>query len=337
MEATTQVNTDRVTPGQLRRAFRHFDFQSFLENAGLDAKERNGEISSECPYCHHRRTSFYVKAGVGVFTCHYCQESGWGIKLIEYVARCTTSEAIERVMSSRVGIYDDADYEIVEEDKEEEPPPTVELPPGFHLLADSHGETAKPYRAYALSRMTEKQMVEYKVGFTAIDYYRGRIVVPVYYLGALVNWVARSIRDSKKKVLTPPCNDQYSYLYNLEKVWGREQVVITEGVFDCLALDDMAVATFGKKVTDTQVNALVNAGVKELVLAWDSDAQKEIWDTYQRLRATFDRVTAVELPQGEDPSGVGRAGMVQYVKEARTPQPPEKVTGGVPELEKVRL
>ena len=67
---------DRVTPGQLRRALKHFDFQSFLENAGLDAHERNGEVSGECPWCHHKRTSFYVKAGVGVFKCHFCHESG---------------------------------------------------------------------------------------------------------------------------------------------------------------------------------------------------------------------------------------------------------------------
>lgn len=323
---------ERVTSRALRRALREFDWLSFLERAGLDVNERNGEVSGECPWCHHHRTSFYVKQGVGVFKCHYCNESGWAIKLIRHVARCTTDEAIARIMAHRVSIYSDTEWQpdepgaaSVEDDAdEEELPPVIELPEGFHLLADSHGETARRYREYALGRMTEAQMDEYRVGFCATGRYRKRIIVPVYYLGSLVNWVARYISDDPPagvhKVTTPPGNEQYSYLFNLEKVWGREQVVITEGVFDCLALDDMAVATFGKKVTDAQVIALANAGVGTVVLAWDSDAQREIFDAYSRLRFTFQRVTVVEIPPGEDPASIGHAGMVQLVKAASVPR-----------------
>lgn len=319
-----QVN--RVTPGQLRRALTHFDFASLLANAGFDARERNGEVSSICPWCMHHRTSFYVKAGVGVFKCHYCHESGWALKLIEKVGRCTTQEAIDRIMAQRVSIYEDTEYEVVEE--EIELPPVIELPPGFHFLSTSHGETSKKYWEYALTRMTEAQIEEYRVGFVATGPYRGRIVVPVYYLGQLVNWVARAIKsDTKKKVLTPPGNKQYSYLFNLEKVWGHQQAVITEGVFDCLTIEDMAVASFGKKVTDTQVNALVNAGIHELVLCWDADAQAENWKDYWRLRITFDSVKVISLPEGEDPSSIGRTGMLKLAKEAQPPQEFVEQTG----------
>lgn len=326
-----------VTTGALRRALRHFDFASFLENAGLDAHERNGEVSGECPWCHHHRTSFYVKAGVGVFKCHYCNESGWAIKLITYVARCTVQEAIDRIMAHRTSIYSEDDWELVE-DEEEEAPPVIELPEGFHLLADSHGETARRYREYALTRMSEAQIAEYGVGFCATGRYRGRIVVPVYHLGSLVNWVARAIRpDAEKKVLTPPGNEQYSYVFNLEHVWGRPQVVITEGVFDCLAIPDMAVATFGKKVTDTQVIALANAGCSRVCLAWDSDAQEEIWKAYTRLKVAFDEVLTVALPPGEDPASVGHAGMVQLVKEAVVPSFRAVETGATVDPETVRI
>lgn len=326
-----------VTTGALRRALRHFDFASFLENAGLDAHERNGEVSGECPWCHHRRTSFYVKQGVGVFKCHYCGETGWAIKLITFVSRCTVQEAIDRIMAHRISIYSEDDWELVE-DEEEEAPPVIELPEGFHLLAESHGETARRYREYALTRMTEAQMSEYKVGFCATGPYRGRIVVPVYHLGSLVNWVARATRpDAEKKVLTPRGNDQYSYLFNLDHVWGREQIVITEGVFDCLALDDMAVATFGKKVTDTQVIGLANAGCSRVCLAWDSDAQAEIWAAYRRLKLAFNEVTTVQLPEGEDPATIGRSGMLQLVKEAVIPSFMVAESGATVDPESVRI
>jgi DNA primase len=308
----------------------------------LDARERNGEVSGECPWCHHHRTSFYVKVGVGVFKCHYCHESGWAIALIQKVARCTINEAIDRIMAQRSSIYEDDEYTVVEQEAEDaaiELPDVIELPEGFHLLADSHGETARRYWEYALTRMTGAQIREYQVGFVATGFYRKRIIVPVYYLGQLVNWVARSISDTEpKKVLTPPKNEQYSYLFNLEKVWGHERAVITEGVFDCLAMEDIAVASFGKKVTDTQVNALLNAGVRELVLCWDADAKQEIWDDYWRLRVQFNSITVVELPEGEDPASLGRERMVQFLKEAHPPRVFNKQTGcEMQVVERVRL
>jgi len=315
-----------VSTGALRRALKNFDWESFLQSAGLDVQERNGEVAGECPYCHHKRTSFYVKVGVGIWKCHFCNESGWALRLIEKVTRCTTQEALDRIMAHRTSVYSDDEWEVVEE---EEPPPVIELPEGFHLLAESNGETAQRYRAYALTRMTTSQIVEYKVGFCATGYYRGRIVVPVYHLGSLVNWVARAISATNpKKVLTPPGNEQYSYVFNLEKIWGHDTAVVTEGVFDCLAAGNKAVATFGKKITDTQVNVLIDAGVRHLILTWDSDAQQEIWDNFNQLRMAFDSVLVVELPTGADPASIGHNGMVELLKTAHAPRRLTKDSAG---------
>lgn len=316
----------RATYTEIRRAMRRFDWESFLQNAGIDVTQRDIEVGGECPYCHWKRQSFYLNTEKGVFKCHYCGEHGWGVQVVADVLRISTAEAIDRIIDLRASVYEDDPYEADEvelAEPEPEPPPVIEIPAEFHVLANNKSIVARPYMKYALTRMTEDQIERYGVGYCATGRYAERIVVPVTYTGRLVTFVARAIRrDSWKKVDTPPDNEQYSYLFNLERVWGRKRIIITEGVFDALALDDQAVATFGKKVTDTQTILLLNAGCTELVIAWDADAQMDIWNAYLRLSQRFDRVVAIELPEGEDPASLGREEMLRLASEAVEPTEP---------------
>ena len=342
--------SDRATYSEIRRAMRRFHWEDSLQNFGLDVTLRDVEVGGECPWCHWKRQSFYLNVDKGVFKCHYCGRTGWAIDVIAEVLRCSTQDAINRVLEQRVSVYDNDPYETeeVELADEEEPPPAIAIPPEFYPLADNTSMTSRPYRKYALTRMTEEQMERYGVGYVHGDCkcppepnrdgilrpphnrYRGRIIVPVMYTGRLVSFVARAIvEDSYLKVDTPPGNEQYSYLFNLERVWGQKRVVITEGVFDAMALDKHSVATFGKKVTDAQTVLLLNAGVRELVIAWDADAQKEIWEAYLRLSFRFDKVTAIELPKGEDPSSLGHDDMVELLQTAEPPPQPTIVGGDV--------
>jgi len=317
---------------EIRRAIRRFQWEDFLQNAGLEVTQRGDEVGGECPWCHWKRQSFYLNVEKGVFKCHYCSESGWAIDVVRQVLRLPTSEAIQRVLDARASIYETDPYEddevFLDDEPEEEPPPSITLPTPWFKLAGNDSFSARPYRKYAMTRMTEGQMERYGVGYSPSGRWADRIIVPVEYAGRIVTFVARAIYDDMTpKVDTPPGNEQYSYLFNLERVWGQKTVIITEGVFDALAVPEYSVATFGKKVTDEQVALLVTAGVKNLIIAWDADAQTEIYDTYLRLRYKFDKVQAIELPEGEDPSSLGHDDMVEMLETAAEPEPPI-VTGG---------
>lgn len=105
-------------------------------------------------------------------------------------------------------------------------------------------------------------------------------------------------------------NDFVKLLYNYDAVVDGETdtVVIVEGVFDVIALTRKlnlydnhsvaVVATFGKKISDTQIWKLQNKGVQTIVIGYDGDAVAAIKKTGEQLNDYFD----VYVADIEDPT-----------------------------------
>ena len=74
------------------------------------------------------------------------------------------------------------------------------------------------------------------------------------------------------KYMTMPGYDKQANLYNYDLAKEGEMVVVTEGAFDCMAVGKCAVATFGKGVSDGQVEIIKNIW-KVAVLLLDPDAE----------------------------------------------------------------
>lgn len=107
-------------------------------------------------------------------------------------------------------------------------------------------------------------------------------------------------------------NDFVKLLYNYDAVKEgvTDTVVITEGIFDVIALTRKmewydnermaAVATFGKKISRTQIYKLQSKGVRTVILGYDGDAVEAIKKTADELNAYF-RVFIADIPDaGKD-------------------------------------
>lgn len=102
-------------------------------------------------------------------------------------------------------------------------------------------------------------------------------------------------------------NDFSRLLYNYDAVMEdeTETVVLTEGIFDVIALTRRlewydnhriaAVATFGKKISDVQIYKLQRKGVKCVVVGYDGDAVETVKMTVERLRMYFE-VLVADIP-----------------------------------------
>ena len=295
----------------LRKALRNFDFENFLTDNGVDVELRANELAGTCPFCRWKRTSFYVSPK-GLYKCHYCGEQGGPMQLVQKVLGGSYEKAIETVTRNfSITIKPEKEYH--------EPTTTntvIQLPKEFRGLAGKDASrAAEPYLKYVRARnLDEEILAKYNIGYCASGYYTGRIIVPVYSFGKVVSFVARAIsKKADKKVLTPPGNEQYSYLFNLDRLIGASEVVVCEGVFDALAISDLAVASFGKKLTDKQSNLLRKAGVKRVIFSFDNDAIVETWKFAKQNWLTFDTYY-VELPKGEDPSSLGTERMYELLK-----------------------
>ena len=299
----------------LEKAIKNFDFEDFLLNYSVDVELRVKELAGICPFCQWRRVSFYVDAEKGLWCCHFCNESGGPVQLISRIAECSYTRALDILFDNFIIFekdYEEKEYKEIKID-------SIQLPTEFFPLAKNDSTAALPYYRYAnkIRGLDNVILKRYNIGYCATGFYRGRIIVPVYHFGTLVNFVARAISDKiSKKVLTPKGNDQYKYCFNLDNLWGLSEVVLVEGVFDVLVIPDKAVATFGKKITVEQVALLKKAGIKEVTFCFDDDAIEEAYKFAQEYLMTF-KTNLVEMPTGYDPSKLGKIEMLKLLQTAK--------------------
>lgn len=107
-------------------------------------------------------------------------------------------------------------------------------------------------------------------------------------------------------------NDFSKLLYNYDAVIEDETdtVILVEGIFDVIALTRklvlydnhrvVPVATFGKKISDTQIYKLQSKGVRSVIIAYDADATDAINKTAIQLNEFFDVTIAKLIGNGKD-------------------------------------
>jgi DNA primase len=152
------------------------------------------------------------------------------------------------------------------------------------------------------------------------------VVFPVIDSGDIVGYISRHIWSKDKideynrqarragkyeirRYSNSTENEFSKLLYNYDSIIEDETdtVIIVEGVFDVIALTrklDLydnsqiaVVATFGKKISQTQIYKLQAKGVKTVVIGYDSDAVEAINNTASQLDECFDTFIAhIDMP-----------------------------------------
>ena len=317
--ATGRRSKPKVTSSDIRRAIRTFDFVDFLEDHGINGRENaQGEYRGECPFCGGTsRDPFCVNSTSGLWFCHACPEKGGPVQLLCRVLDVGYDKAVEYLVDR----YSAFERETDDDDYTEPTVPTISLPDEFRSLADT-GESivARPYLKYLQrsDRNVDAATIrKYNIGYCATGWYAGRVVVPVYHLGKVVSFVARAIsKSADTKILTPPGNNQASYCFNLDHIWGAKEVIIMEGVFDVFTLPEMSVCTFGKKISPMQVSLLKKSGVESVTFCYDEDALDELQEFTEKYMLLL-KAKLILLPKGKDPAKLGRTRMLELLPNAK--------------------
>lgn len=153
------------------------------------------------------------------------------------------------------------------------------------------------------------------------------VIFPVIDAGDTVGYVARhtwskeeidlhnrrAARNGDYKILrwrNSTENDFVKLLYHYDGIVEGETdtVILTEGIFDVVALTRkldlhdnrriVAVATFGKKISRTQIYKLQTKGVRTVVIGYDGDAVEAVKHTASELSAYFE-VFVADIPDSE--------------------------------------
>lgn len=241
------------------------------------------QVIGECPFCGHDSADqrMYVNRKTDAGFCHHC---GSGFNQVTFVA---ARERCDRKTARRI-LHKDSTvnrYVATPDDEEDEAPCETPWP----VLEDVFDYPEA--RAYLNARNVSDDMIRRfqlkyctrNMDFNGRTYWtRNRVIIPIYRAdGVPVGWQGRDITGrSKIKYLFPPCFRASEHLFNITSVNpSLKYVILSEGTFDVFGWSRFGVrnvlGTFGKKISGTQMDALISLGITTILIAWDADAHWE--------------------------------------------------------------
>lgn len=287
------------------------ELKDFL-NAKYDGARKN--LVSQCPFCHHSGNKFGIYVSVdtkykhfGACNCYHCNRKSRDLegtlKMLgrEDLLPKETSELDDDVADELDFSDNDIDDSLV----------SIQMPEGYKRCFRN---------AYLKSRHFNADDYEYfPCGTTRglNSKYDDYVLIEIRDNGRLVGFVGRhtwdkedieawnarhrfQIRRYNNSTEKDGGNGFSKLLYNIDAVKPNETdtVILCEGCFDVIALTRklelydypqiVPVATFGKKISETQIYKLQAKGVSQIVLGYDADAVEATREIGKQLDKYFD-------------------------------------------------
>lgn len=275
------------------------DLRSILH---IDKETRSGQyIVDVCPFCGKSK-HFYINKRTQLFDCKKCGVTGSIYKLLKHLDKTyligdKSVEFTEQIKSIRNSLQE----ELITEQTINELPKR-NMPPGFRICVANK---------YLTSRgITRNDCKRYKIGETKVVFkYRNYILFPIYDNGEVRGFVGRYgnkiVPKDRLRYNNSLDTDFASLLYGYDEIilGETETVIVVEGIFDKIACDKKlrlcddnsvrCVCTFGKKISNIQIQKLIAKNVTNIILSWDFDALKEIKSYGKDLDRYFNVSVAV--------------------------------------------
>jgi DNA primase len=184
-------------------------------------------------------------------------------------------------------------------------------PPGWDALTNFLKKKGFTYEELIKAGLIKKSKIEGKY----IDYFRDRIIFPIFHLsGRVIGFGGRVIDDSLPKYINSPETLVYnkgSNLYNLnfakEDIRKKNYIIIVEGYTDVLITQQYefnnVVASLGTALTTKQID-LIKRFTDTVLIAYDADSAGNM-ATLRSLDLLVKaglEIKVLALPQGYDPA-----------------------------------
>lgn len=274
------------------------DFVDYLDiNFGFHEVEGGNQLKliDHCPFCHESRSDLrvYVNRETGLGNCFHCGTGFNAVKFVMAAENCSAAKA-------KAILNDDGNNFIKGKLHQDEGEPQEALQiPSLSAIADieeaavylkSRGITDEMIEHYKLFYCNSNVTIKNKLYYTI-----SRIFIPVHDLnGVCAAWQARDITGKARvKYLSTPGWDSNEFLFNAWAIPNNpDYLIISEGVFDVFGWHRAGikncVATFGKKISSSQIEIIKKINPKIVFIAWDTDAN---WKKYEFMEAHKHRWT----------------------------------------------
>jgi len=278
---------------------------SKLEEHFSGVIQQGNEYVVDCPFCGDKKQNLSINPYRMLVHCWRCNYGSnvWGL-----FKRCGIPFFIKEDTSFvgfKKGILSGNLYNMKDDNMSKK----VMLPRGsIQLWKNWHNPQYYEVVQYLKNRnVSYYDVMSYNIYYTDDGIYTRRVIVPIYDNGVLVCFVARTIdSDNKKKYLNASGVKlkKVGILFNIDMAFNFNPIILTEGVFDAIAVGDDAVALLGTSMTHEQINRIVDLH-KDVIVCLDGDARPHTYDYAKSLYDNGVNVRICVLPRNEDPSSLG--------------------------------
>ena len=164
--------------------------------------------------------------------------------------------------------------------------------------------------------ITQREIIRYQIGYCDDGLYQNRVIIPSYDKEGNINYfVARDIfPDSKMKYKNPPMSKD-TVCFELFINWSQP-IILSEGVFDAIAINKNAIPLLGKFPSKTLVMRLIEKRVKKIYVALDEDAKKDAVKLSKFLMDNGIETYLLDM-NDKDPSEIGYKNFWKMIEDTK--------------------
>jgi len=242
----------------------------------LGEPQRSGhEYLFYCVFCKHHKKKLSLNLEKGKYKCWICDAAGPIQRLVRKHGTFLQLQAW-RELTGQVEIadFDNLFAQQTEETVEEQ---LISLPEEFVSLCNRNFSlTSVQAKNYLQARDIEKDdILRWKIGFCPTGEFAERIIVPSFKLDGKCNYfVGRTYAKHWKKYLNPP--QSRDIIFNELMIDWDEDVILCEGVFDALKIENSIPILGSTLREDSKLFAQIVKNDSAIYLALDPDAEKKI-------------------------------------------------------------
>lgn len=290
--------------------------RDWLEGLGETKDGGGGELRLEtCPACTNSDFKLYVNTQIHRWICYVC-DYGRGTSDVTQLMSAVSGRSLTSIRSELLALVPpapkgDLTEPLIEAFSEGVKSPVfdaeqIDLPGSpFNGPSLSGAATALYARSRGLSQLV---LSACKFRYAASLPVLGTdktiqgpfLITPVCLGGRPVSYQGRRINNNEPRYVSGPVISNWLWPLDgtLLNTYSGDQLFLVEGVFDALgflAMGYSAVCTFGKSLSDAQIELITELSPNELVFAWDLDARKEILRAIDRISFKFPTISVLSL------------------------------------------
>lgn len=274
------------------------------------------EVMFICPF-HQAvnnvdRKKFGINLDTAGYNCFACGESGKSFKTL--FKKLKVKPALYKELYSIIGEQFKPNYGKVKEKEV-----GLKLPDEFLSIAIPNNSLEYRHALNYIKKrgITRDDILRYNIGYCESGVYKNRIIIPSYDKDANLNFFSARdfLNSSYLKYLLPPWSKDI--IGNELYINWNEPITLVEGSFDQLAIRNNAIPLFGKTLSSSLKEAILENDVKRVNICLDNDAIKDSIRISDYLNQ-FDIDVRLIKMDDKDPSIIGFNGMTTIINSSKT-------------------